>query len=147
MSAQIPAEFKDLFEKPIYATIATLMPDGQPQLTEVWCSYDGEHVPINTATNRQKAKNMSARPKVTLMLTDPDNPYRRIEIRGTVELTEEGALEHINELARKYAQVSQYYGDWTPAEMKDKETRITGKITPTKVNAFNPPVKLHLIKK
>jgi hypothetical protein len=81
------------------------------------------------------------------MLRDPDNPYRWMEIRGTVELTEEGALEHINQLARKYAKVSKYYGEWTPAEMQAKETRVTGKITPTKVNAFNPPVKLDLVKK
>lgn len=147
MSALIPDEFKDLFEKPVYATIATVMPDGQPQLTEVWCSYDGEHVLINTARNRQKDKNMSARPMVTLMLRDQENPYRWIEIRGTVELTEEGALDHINELARKYAKVSKYYGEWTPAEMEAKETRVIGKITPTKVNAFNPPVKLDLVRK
>jgi PPOX class probable F420-dependent enzyme len=147
MSAQIPETFKDLLERPIYATIATTMPDGQPQLTEVWCNYDGEHVLVNTAQGRQKAKNMSAQPKITLMLRDPDNPYRWMEIRGTVELTEEGALEHINQLARKYAKVSKYYGEWTPAEMQAKETRVTGKITPTKVNAFNPPVKLDLVKK
>ena len=147
MTTKIPDEFKDLLEKPIYATIATIMPNGQPQLTEVWCNYDGEHILINTARKRQKERNMSARPKVTVMLRDPDNPYRWMEIRGIVELTEEGAQDHIDELARKYANVSQYYGGWTPAEMEGKETRVTGKITPTKVNAFSPPVKLHLLKK
>jgi PPOX class probable F420-dependent enzyme len=147
MSTQIPDEFRDLLERPIYATIATVMPNGQPQLTQVWCNYDGEHVLINTARGRQKDKNWSARPIATIMLVDPDNPYRRLEIRGSVEMTEEGAIDHINELARKYADVPQYYGGWTPAEMKDKETRVICKLTPTRVIAFNPPVKLHLIKK
>ncbi|MCB0172956.1 MAG: PPOX class F420-dependent oxidoreductase [Anaerolineae bacterium] len=147
MTAQIPDEFKDLLERPIYATVATVMPSGQPQLTEVWCNYDGEHVLINTARNRQKAKNLSDRPMVTLMLVDPDNPYRWMEIRGTIELIEEGAQDHIDDLARKYANVSQYYGGWSPAELEGKETRVTGKITPVKVNAFNPPVRLHLLKK
>ncbi len=136
MSAVIPEEYRDLLDEPIYVTVATVMPDGQPQLSVVWCSYDGEHVLVNTARNRQKEKNLLARPMATVMAIDPKNPYRWLEVRGSVELTEEGALDHINSLAKAYRGADAYYGGVTPAEMANKETRVICKIKPTRVIAF-----------
>jgi PPOX class probable F420-dependent enzyme len=139
MSATIPDDFKDLLEGPVYTTLATVMPDGQPQLTVVWCTYDGELIRVNTRRGSQKDKNMTARPMATIMAIDPKNPYRWLQVRGAVEeITEEGAIDHINSLAQLYANKPTYYGGVAPAEMERAETRIVCKIRPAKVVAFNP---------
>ena len=102
MSATIPDSFRDLLDGPVYAALTTVMPDGQPQLTIVWCNYDGGHVLVNTIRGRQKEKNMLARPMVTLLALDPENSMRWIEVRGVVdEMTEEGGVEHITELVSR----------------------------------------------
>jgi PPOX class probable F420-dependent enzyme len=134
MSARIPESHRDLLEGPVYVTLATVMPDGQPQATVVWCSYDGSHVLINTRRGTQKEKNMRERPMATIMAIDPQNPYRYLEVRGSVdEITEEGALDHINQLAQLYANKPTYYGGVAPAEMEDKVVRVICKIRPTRV--------------
>lgn len=139
MSAEILEDFKDLLEEPIYATIATLLPNGQPHVNVVWCDYDGEYVLINTARGRQKEKNMSARPMATVLLRDRENEYRWLEIRGTVEeVTEEGAVEHIDKLAKQYTGHDKYFGGAYPAEWANQQIRVICKIKPTKVVAFNP---------
>lgn len=103
MASVIPESFNDLFEKKVFAGLATLMPNGSPQVTPVWIDYDGENVVFNTAVGRQKDKNMQADGRVSLSLSDPDNPYRYLEVRGTVvERTTEGADDHINKMAKKY---------------------------------------------
>ena len=107
----IPAEFQDLFERETYAHFATMMPDGTPQVTPVWVDYDpdADRVLVNTARGRQKAKNASRNPKVGLSMVDPENPYRFLSVRGEVcELTEEGAVAHINDLAERYMGVEEY---------------------------------------
>lgn len=138
MSAVIPDEFKDLLERPIFVTVATVLPDGQPHCSVTWCDYDGEHVLINTARGRRKEKNLLEQPMATILAIDPDNPYRYLEVRGTVELTEEGARDHIDKMARLYTGAEKYYGDFAPAEQENKEIRVLCKITPTKVVTFNP---------
>ena len=113
------------------------MPDGQPQLSPVWCSFDGTYIWINTARGRQKDKNLTERPMATILAVDPDNPYRYLEVRGTVaESTEEGAVDHINQLARLYTGQSSYYGGVQPAELAEKETRVIYKIRPKRVVTF-----------
>ncbi len=103
MANVIPDKFVDLFKKKALASLATLMPDGRPQVTPVWCEYDGRQVLINTAIGRQKDKNLVHDGRVALSITDPDNPYRYIEVRGRVaERTEVGADAHIDHLAQKY---------------------------------------------
>ena len=137
MSAMIPESHRDLLEEPVFVTLATVMPDGQPQCSVVWCSYDGEHVLINTTRGRQKAENMAERPKVTLLAIDPEDPYRYLEVRGKViEMTEEGALEHIDALAKQYLNAPSYYGHAAPAENQEKETRVICKIEPTRARPF-----------
>lgn len=107
--ASIPAAYRDLFDRETYAAFATVMPDGTPQVTPVWIDYDGENVLVNTARGRQKERNVRANPNVGVMVMDPDDPYRYLSIRGeVVEVTEDGAVEHIDELARRYMDVETY---------------------------------------
>ncbi len=121
-----------LFEKPIVAALATIMPDGQPQVNPVWCDYDGEFVRVNSAKGRAKDRNMRARPQVTVLLVDPENPFFWIEVRGKVEeITEEGADAHIDLLAKKYLGADSYPFR-TPTE-----TRVMYKIRPTRVQAVD----------
>jgi PPOX class probable F420-dependent enzyme len=109
MAATIPEKFKDLFEKKAFANLATVMPDGTPQVTPVWVDYDGNHVLVNSARGRQKDKNMERNPAVSLSIMDPENPYRYLEVRGRVaEITEEGAEEHIDKMAKKYMGLDKY---------------------------------------
>lgn len=136
MSNTIPESYRDLLDGPVLVSLATVMPDGRPQLSPVWCSYDGSHILINTARGRQKDKNFQERPFVSLLAVDPQNPYRYLEIRGVVETsTEEGAVAHIDELARLYAKATKYYGDFAPAERQHQETRVIYKIKPVRVIA------------
>jgi PPOX class probable F420-dependent enzyme len=102
-------KYQDLFQKKAFANLATLMPDGRPQVTPVWCDYDGEYVIVNSARGRRKDRNMRRDPRVALAVVDPDNPYRYIEIRGQVaEITEQGAEEHIDRMAKKYLGLDKY---------------------------------------
>jgi PPOX class probable F420-dependent enzyme len=134
--AAIPDSFKDLIEGPISVALTTVMPDGQPQTTVVWCNSDGTHVLVNTMSRFQKAKNMRANPKVTLFAWRRSDPLRYIEVRGTVvEMTEEGAMQHLDELAVLYTGKAPYFGEVIPAEWKDRETPVLCKIAPTRVVA------------
>jgi PPOX class probable F420-dependent enzyme len=109
MAENIPEKYKDLFDKKAFANLATLMPDGTPQVTPVWVDYDGSHVLVNSARGRQKDKNMERNPAVSLSIVDPDNPYRYLEVRGRVaEITEEGAEDHIDKMAKKYMGLDKY---------------------------------------
>ncbi|PJF23418.1 MAG: PPOX class F420-dependent oxidoreductase [Phototrophicales bacterium] len=126
----IPEDKHDLLERPIVAALATVMPDTQPQVTPVWFSYDGTHIWVNTARGRQKDINMKERPRATLLIIDPENPYRYLEIRGIIdEVTEEGGVEHINALSKRYFGRDDYYA--TMPERRGKETRVIYKIRPT----------------
>jgi PPOX class probable F420-dependent enzyme len=109
MSHVIPEKYADLFQKRAFASLSTLMPDGRPQVTPVWCDFDGQHVIFNSARGRQKDRNVRRDPHVALAVIDPENPYRYLEIRGTVvEITEDGAAEHIDKMAKKYLGVDKY---------------------------------------
>jgi PPOX class probable F420-dependent enzyme len=131
----IPESHRDLLEGPVFVTLVTMMPDGSPQATPVWVDYDGEYVIINTARGRQKDRNMKRNPKVAIVAIDPKNGYRWMEIRGEVaEFTEEGAVDVINKLSKKYNGRDKYYSG-ANASMEGKETRVTYKIRPTKVIA------------
>ena len=115
-------------QKRAFAHLATLMPDGSPQVTPVWFDYDGEHIIVNSARGRVKDKNMVRDQRVALEIMDPDDPYRYLEIRGrVVEITEEGADAMIDRLAKKYLGVDSYPFR-NPAEQ-----RVVYKIAPMKV--------------
>ena len=109
MSDTIPAKFLDLFGKRALGNLATVMPDGTPQVTPVWVDYDGGYVLFNSARGRQKDRNLRRDPRLALAILDPDNPYRYIEVRGRViDVTEQGADDHIDRLAKKYLGVDLY---------------------------------------
>jgi PPOX class probable F420-dependent enzyme len=109
MAQGIPDKYLDLFKKKAFANLATLMPDGSPQVTPVWCDFDGENILINTAVGRVKDKNLQREPRVSLAILDPENPYRYLEVRGhVVARTQQGADEHINKMAKKYLGVDEY---------------------------------------
>jgi len=104
------------------------MSDGPPQVQPVWCSFDGTHILVNTEKGRQTYRNMSRRPAVTILAIDPDNPTRWLEVRGTVVgETEEGADEHIDELARIYLGVDKY-----PFH-RESDVRVLFRIAPERV--------------
>ncbi|WP_435344946.1 PPOX class F420-dependent oxidoreductase [Haloarchaeobius sp. HRN-SO-5] len=108
---EVPESHRDLFEKRTFAHFATLMPDGTPHVTPVWVDYDEEtgHLLVNTARGRVKERNVSRDPKVGIELSDPDDPYRFLSVRGRVDaVTTEGAIEHIHEMAKRYMGVDEY---------------------------------------
>ena len=101
--AAFPQNCLDLFQKKAFGAFTTLMPDGSPQTTPVWVDYANGDVWVNSAIGRQKDKNVRRDPRVAITLLDPDNPYRYVEVRGRVtEITEKGADDHINKMAKKY---------------------------------------------
>jgi PPOX class probable F420-dependent enzyme len=107
--ATIPDRIRDIFSKRSFAHLATLMPDGSPQVSPVWLDIDGDQIIINTAQGRVKDRNMQRDPRVALSVTDPDNPYRALMIRGRiVDITTEGADEHIDRMAKKYLDKDTY---------------------------------------
>jgi PPOX class probable F420-dependent enzyme len=122
-------KYQDLFTKKAFANLATLMPDGSPQVTPVWVDYDGTHILVNSAKGRVKDKNMRREARVSLAVSDPENPYRYMEVRGrVVEVTETGADEHINSMAKKYLGQDVY------PFRKPGEVRVLYKIKAEKVS-------------
>lgn len=128
MAATIPDNFLDLFHKKAFANLATVMPDGSPQVTPVWVDYDGTHVIVNSARGRQKDRNMQRNAHVALAIADPDNPYRYLAVRGIVEaITREGADAHIDRMAKKYTGQDKYSGS-------PDEVRLIYRIRPTSIS-------------
>jgi PPOX class probable F420-dependent enzyme len=127
--ATMPQKYRDLFDKKAFAFLATLMSDGSPQVTPVWIGFDGTHLIVNTARGRVKDENMQRDPRVAVAVHDPDDPYRYMQVQGrVVEITEGGADEVIDELARKYLDVERY-----PHHSPD-EVRVTYKILPEQIS-------------
>ncbi|HXU40622.1 MAG TPA: PPOX class F420-dependent oxidoreductase [Blastocatellia bacterium] len=125
MAGVIPENYKDLFEKKAFANLATVNADGTPQVTPVWVDYDGDYVLVNSARGRRKDKNMERNRAVALSIQDPDNPYRYLEVRGSVaEITEQNADTHIDKMAKKYIGQDKY--PWS----KPDEVRVIYKIKP-----------------
>jgi PPOX class probable F420-dependent enzyme len=99
----IPETHIDLLERPLLAALATTLPNGTPQVTPVWFNYEDGHVHINSAAGRLKDRAIRAKPFLALVVVDPQNPRRYIQVRGpVVTITEEGAEEHINSLSHRY---------------------------------------------
>ena len=106
----IPEKFLPvLTEKKALAYLGTVMPDGSPQVTPVWIDYKDGRLRVNTAKGRVKARNMKQGSPVALVILDPDNPYRHLQVRGRVSrVTEDGADAHIDSLAKKYLGQDKY---------------------------------------
>jgi PPOX class probable F420-dependent enzyme len=130
-SVPVPPAYRDLFDKKSFAHIATIGPDGFPQVTPVWVDYDGTHIRFNTARGRVKMRNLQNDPRVALSVQDPDNPYRYLQVRGRVtETTEKGADEHIDALAKKYLGQDRY------PHRRQGEVRVMVKVTPEKIQSM-----------
>lgn len=131
MAVTIPESYRDLFTKRAFAHLGTVMADGSPQVTPVWCDLDGGFIRINTAKGRVKDKNMRRNKKVALTVTDPDNSYRYLAVRGEVaEITEQGADAHIDLLAKKYLGKDKY------PFRQPGEVRVIFKVRPEKVSTM-----------
>ena len=122
---------RKLLEGPNFAHLATVMPDGSPQVSAVWVDYDGQHVLVNTAEGRQKPRNLRRDTRVALSIVNQENPYASATIRGrAVELTHDGADEHIDKLAKKYLGQDRY------PYRQPGEQRLIVKIEPMKMSSW-----------
>jgi len=128
----VPDGFNDLLTaKKAFANLATINPDGTPQVTPVWFDWDGRHLRINSAKGRIKDKNLRRTPTVALSIQDPDNPYRYVQVKGRVtQVTETGADAHIDALARKYLGLDRY------PYRKPDEVRVTYVIAPDRIQTM-----------
>ncbi|HET9520977.1 MAG TPA: PPOX class F420-dependent oxidoreductase [Candidatus Limnocylindrales bacterium] len=124
----IPASHLDLLTRPVCGVLTTMLPSGQPQSSLVWVDHDGECATINTTLERQKGRNLLRDPRLSLLIVDPDNTGRFIQIRGRAELVEEGAIEHLDALTRKYTSHPRFYGFVYPVERQARETRVICRI-------------------
>ncbi len=106
---KIPESHADIPKKKAFAHLSALMPDGSPHSSPIWIDVDGPHLVFNSAEGRLKDRNIRRDPRVALSMTDPDNPYRSVNIRGRVtKITTDGADAHIDKLANKYMGVDKY---------------------------------------
>jgi PPOX class probable F420-dependent enzyme len=135
---EIPESHRDLVECPPVAALTTVTLDGYPQTTVVWCDFDGECVRVSTIRGFAKERNMRRDPRVTLLCYDPGHPLRYLEIRGMViEMTETGAVEHLDQLASSYAgRQIHYYGGAIPASFAETEVPVMCRIRPVHVTAI-----------
>jgi PPOX class probable F420-dependent enzyme len=109
MPDTLSSKARELIARPVLASIATLNPDGSPQITPLWADLDGDDLLFNTAEGRVKARNLHRDARVAVAVIDPDDPYNVVAVRGTVtEITTDGADAHIDALAKKYLGVDSY---------------------------------------
>ncbi len=118
-----------IFAKKVLAHVASLEPDGSPNVTPVWVELDGDDIVINTALGRAKARNLASDARVAVSLTDPDDPYVLIAVRGSVVgFTTEGGDEVIDRLAKKYLDVDSY------PYRREGEVRVNVRIRPDRIS-------------
>lgn len=128
---QIPESHSDILDKPAFAHLSTLMPDGSPQASAVWVDTDGGAIVINSAEGRLKDRNIRRDPRVAISVTDPENPYRSLMIRGRVtKISNDGADQHIDRMAKKYMGVDEY------PFRQPEEVRVMYYIEPERISAM-----------
>ena len=133
MAKPLPDELLDFLRRPALCFVATLMPDGSPQLTETWGHTDGEHIVINIVDGLQKAKNIARDPRVAVNVTDPDDPARFYAARGRVaNVTAEGGRGSIDEISQKYLGIPYPNFRGVP------ETRL---VVTIEADAITPPLR------
>ncbi|MFE9424731.1 PPOX class F420-dependent oxidoreductase [Kitasatospora sp. NPDC006697] len=131
MSAQLSDALKQLIDTtPVFATVATIQPDGSPQLSVVWITRDGDDLLISTTIGRRKELNLRRDPRITVMVNPANAPYTYAEVRGTATLTTEGGQELIDALSVKYT--GKHYADFNPGSADDAP-RVVVRVTPRKV--------------
>ncbi|MGW7417123.1 PPOX class F420-dependent oxidoreductase [Streptomyces sp. NPDC054863] len=117
MTAALSDKLKELLDGPVFINVATIQPDGSPQVSPVWVKREGDDVLFSTTVGRRKEKNLSRDPRVTVLVQPADAPYTYAEIRGSVEMTREGGQELIDELALKYT--GKKYAEFNPSSVDD----------------------------
>jgi PPOX class probable F420-dependent enzyme len=127
-SVPIPASHLDLLTRPICGVLTTMGAEGQPQSSLVWVDHDGACATVNTTLQRQKGRNLRANRRASLLVVDPDNTARFIQVRGDVELVTHGAVEHVDALTRRYTRHPRYYGFVYPMSQQARETRVICRI-------------------
>lgn len=126
--ATIPDDYRDLFERETLAHFATCLPDGAPHVVPVWIDADGDDLLVNTVRGTRKEKNVRGERRVALSLVDPDDPNRFLAVRGeVVEVTEDGAGEHVNALANRYMDVAEY------PRLGEESSRVVLRVRPERV--------------
>ncbi|MHB8619571.1 MAG: PPOX class F420-dependent oxidoreductase [Chloroflexota bacterium] len=131
MAQEMSAGLIKLLREPAHCQIATLLPSGWPQLTQVWADTDGKHILINTAEGRQKVTDVRRDPRVAVNVVDATNAWRIASVRGrVVEVTTEGADDLIDALAKKYIGKDKY------PFRQPGEVRVTLKIEPEKIHSL-----------
>ncbi|MEU2550648.1 PPOX class F420-dependent oxidoreductase [Streptomyces sp. NPDC014684] len=130
MPAALSDRLKSLLDGPVFIVVGTIQPDGSPQLSPVWVKRDGDQILFSTTADRRKKRNLDRDARVSVVVQDPEMPYVYGEIRGTAELTADGADDLIDELSVKYT--GKKYAEFNPASVDDAE-RVVVRITPEKV--------------
>ncbi|MET9477212.1 PPOX class F420-dependent oxidoreductase [Streptomyces sp. NPDC002917] len=130
MTAELSEELRSLLDTPVFVTVATIQPDGSPQLSPVWVKRDGNDVLFSTTRGRRKEENLTRDPRVSVVVQPFAAPYTYAEIRGVAALTTEGGDELIDELSVKYT--GKKYAEFNPASGDDDE-RVVVRITPQKI--------------
>lgn len=127
-TVEIPASHLDLLTRPVCGVLTTLNRDGRPESSLVWVDTDGECALVNTTLERRKGRNLLRDPRLSLLVVDPANTARFVQIRGVAELVTQGAEAHIDELTRKYTSHPRFYGFVYPEEQRARETRVICRI-------------------
>jgi PPOX class probable F420-dependent enzyme len=130
---EIPPTHRDLLERPLIAALSTRLRSGA-QTQPTWYELDGNDVLVNTTLERSKGRNLVRDPRATVLVVDPFNTSRWIEIRGDVDLETEGALEQLDRVTRRYTEHAAYYGAVYPQEYRSLETRLVARIHPRRIN-------------
>ena len=133
MPVAIPDSHRDLLEKPLVVVLATITPEGKPHAVPIWRIFDGEHILMSADYGTRKHKNVLSNPQVSVLAIDPTNSYRYLLVEGTAEAVEQGALELLDELARFYLNVPEYFGYNEPLERKETYRGVVLKITPERM--------------
>ena len=133
-AAIIPASHLDLLTRPVCGVLTTLDADGQPQSSLVWVDFDGVCPCVNTTLERQKGRNLLADPRCSLLVVDPDDTSRFLQVRGDAELVRDGAIEELDELTRRYTDHPCFYGHVYPEAQAARETRVICRIHPRRVS-------------
>lgn len=127
MTVDLPEIAKKLLDSGSHVTVATVMPDGSPQTSVLWATYDGDDLLLSTIIGRAKERNWRREPRTSVLIHDPADPDRYVEVRGVVSMTTEGGPELINELSMNY------YGERFTGDDGTDRVRVVARLTPSRV--------------